>query len=313
MNKKPCVRCERLIDPVARLCPYCNWDQELPPPKASPITAPVDPDATDIRVRERRRKLKRVLIGAGVVLAAVAIFAIGALATQFGKKAEDKEINEIVPSNQEEQPESAARPLSDLRLVPSSDMTSTVNRSITSAPLQNPAVTGTQPIDRSDTTALPSQQYAQMAERAAQERALREREAALGVDPRTIRPPAPPRPAPRPAPSPTPAPAERQEPERRPQPTAPVEPPAESVRRTRPEPISQPLPQVGASGTARFRLRIGADGSVREVEVLRTIPGATAELVSSIQRWKFKPATENGRPVEGVHMVDLTFKGNDEN
>jgi periplasmic protein TonB len=80
------------------------------------------------------------------------------------------------------------------------------------------------------------------------------------------------------------------------------------VRRTRPEPISQPLPDLNVDGTARFRLQIGTDGRVKEVTVLESIPGATPRLISSIQRWRFKPATENGRAVEGTHIVDLSFK-----
>jgi hypothetical protein len=308
MKKKPCVRCDRLIDPVARLCPYCNWDQELSPPRPSPITDISAEERDDVGDRERRRNIRRVLVAAGVVLALIATFAVGSMVTRIGKKAEDKEVREILPSNQDDAPTSN-RQLTDLRLVPSSDLTTTVNRSITSAPLQTS--TAVEDVsDRSDTTALPSQQYVFMEERAAAERERQKQAAAVGVDPRTIRPEPPPRQVRQQPPTTAttaPRPAE-------PRPAAPAEPPPrqEQVARTRPEPISQPLPELTTGGTARFRLRIGPDGSVRDVEVIRTIPGATAQLVQSIQRWKFKPATENGRPVEGIHLVDLTFKGNDD-
>ncbi|MFN2238832.1 MAG: energy transducer TonB [Thermoanaerobaculia bacterium] len=311
MKKKPCVRCERLIDPVARLCPYCNWDQELPPPRPSPITDISFEERDNVGDRERKRTIRRVLVAAGVVVALVATFAVGSMVTRIGKKAEHKEISETVPSNQDDVPTSNARQITDLRLVPSSDLTTTVNRSITSAPLQTSTAVEDAASDRSDTTALPSQQYVFMEERAAAESERQKQAAAVGVDPRTIRPPPPPPRPVRQQPPPTattaPRPAE-------PRPAAPAEPPPqrEQVTRTRPEPISQPLPDLKTGGTARFRLRIGPDGSVSDVEVIRTIPGATAQLVQSIQRWKFKPATENGRPVEGIHLVDLTFKGNDD-
>ncbi|MFN2443005.1 MAG: energy transducer TonB [Thermoanaerobaculia bacterium] len=317
MKKKPCVRCERLVDPVARLCPYCNWDQGLPPPRPSPITDPSAEDRDEVRDRERRRTIRRILVAAGVVVALVATFAIGGLVTRIGKKAEDKEISEVVPSNQDDVPTSNARQLTDLRLVPSSDLTTTVNRSITSAPLQTSTAVEDIASDRSDTTALPSQQYVFMEERAAAERERQKQAAAVGVDPRSIRPE--PAPRPRPTPQPTqPQPAAPQPPAptatREEPPSRPAEPPTrrETVTRTRPEPISQPLPDISTGGTARFRLRIGPDGSVRDVEVIRTIPGATTRLVQSIQRWKFRPATENGRPVEGIHLVDLTFKGDND-
>ena len=313
MKKKPCVRCERLIDPVARLCPYCNWDQELPPPRPSPITDISFEERDDVGDRERRRNIRRVLVAVGVVLALIATFAVGSMVTRLGKKAEDKEINEVVPSNQDDVPTSNARQITDLRLVPSSDLTTTVNRSITSAPLQTSTAVEDAASDRSDTTALPSQQYVFMEERAAAERERQKQAAAVGIDPRSIRPPPPPprpvrqQPPPTATTAPAPRPAE-------PSPAAPAEPPPqrEQVARTRPEPTSQPLPDIKTGGTARFRLRVGPDGSVRDVEVIRTIPGATAQLVSAIQRWKFKPATENGRPVEGIHLVDLTFKGSDD-
>lgn len=311
MKKKPCVRCERLIDPVARLCPYCNWDQELPPPRPSPITDPSFEERDDVEDRERKRTIRRVLVAAGVVLALIATFAVGSMVTRIGKKAEDKEVSETLPSNQDDA-QTSNRQLTDLRLVPSSDLTTTVNRSITSAPLQTSTAAEDAASDRSDTTALPSQQYVFMEERAAIERERQKQAEAVGVDPRSIRPPPPPpRPVRQQPPPPTATTAPRPVESR---PAAPAEPPPqrEPVTRTRPEPISQPLPNIRTGGTARFRLRIGPDGSVRDVEVIRTIPGATAELVQSIQRWKFKPATENGRPVDGIHLVDLTFKGNDD-
>lgn len=303
MEKKPCVRCERLIDPVARLCPYCNWDQDVPAPRQSPlVSAAAMEERDEQRSAQRRQGLRKVLTIAGIAAVLLATFAIGGFVTRLGKKAEDKKPADI-GTTEPTQPPRTPNAVTDLRLV-SVDLTSTVGRSITSAPepvgAPGPITAG----NRSDTTALPSQQYAELAQRASEVAQAPQAERADTLDPRTIRPAPPPQP--RPQPSTQPATPPRTVPAT-PPPTA-RERPGDSVRRTRPEPISQPLPDINVSGTARFRLRIAPDGSVREVEVIQTIPGATAQLVAAVQRWKFRPATEDGEPVEGTHLVDVTFK-----
>ena len=79
--------------------------------------------------------------------------------------------------------------------------------------------------------------------------------------------------------------------------------------RTRPIPKYQPIPHVGGHGTARFTLMIGSDGRVKDVNIERTLTGGnTAALISSIQSWRFKPATENGRPVSAPYSVEISFK-----
>jgi hypothetical protein len=315
MEKKPCVRCGRLVDPVARLCPYCNWDQELAaPPADAAVPAFVD-DRPDPATQQRRRVLRRALVAAGVAVLLVGTFVVGGLVLRIGKSAADRKPTEDLPG-QEAARGASGRAVTDLTLV-SVDPTSTVGRSITSAPPASPSgeVIGT---DRPDITALALQQYSEVARRAAAETPLGE--TAPTLDPRTIRPePLPPPRVPPPAPTSTarlPEPpgtlssTERPTPvEREPPMTAPPPPERErsESRRTRPRAISQPLPDLDINGTARFRLRIGADGSVREVEVLQTIAGSTAQLVSAIQGWRFEPATENGRPVEGTHIVDVSF------
>ena len=77
--------------------------------------------------------------------------------------------------------------------------------------------------------------------------------------------------------------------------------------RTRPIPTHQPLPRLFARGTARLTLLIGPDGRVREVNVERPLSRDTADLVSAVSRWRFKPATENGEPVSAPYSVDISF------
>jgi len=84
-----------------------------------------------------------------------------------------------------------------------------------------------------------------------------------------------------------------------------------SENRTSPQPVYQPVPSVEKllreDGTFKVRLTVGADGRVTEVEVLQPLAGATARLIGAIQHWKFRPATEDGRAVEGTFETELSF------
>lgn len=78
--------------------------------------------------------------------------------------------------------------------------------------------------------------------------------------------------------------------------------------RTRPVPEHQPLPRLSGSGTARFTLVVGADGRVKDVNVEQMLRGGNnAALISAIQTWRFKPATENGEPVAAPYSVEISF------
>ncbi|HEY0590829.1 MAG TPA: energy transducer TonB [Thermoanaerobaculia bacterium] len=297
-DKKPCARCERLIDPWARICPFCNWEQEVPPPKESPLASAAGEEAVDPATEDKRQLRRRILTAIGIAALLLLTFAIGSFIARLGRKPMTPE--EETPSSVQAPSRTSAQRLTDLRLV-QVDPSSTIGRSVTSVPQQLGAPTNTVGND-ADATALPSQQYAELVRRSAKQQAT-DAGGADTLDPRTIvAPPIPqirrPAPAPRP---PAPEPGEA------------IGPTGDAdARRTLPEPIFQPLPDIDASGTAKFRLRIGADGAVKEVDVIQALPGATPRLIAAIQRWKFKPATLNGRPVEGVHLVDISFKGQDD-
>jgi TonB family protein len=89
--------------------------------------------------------------------------------------------------------------------------------------------------------------------------------------------------------------------------------PARVMVRTRPVPISQPIPDIKVDNnvTARLDLTIGPDGHVKAVNLREGIPGQTAKLIATVQQWRFKPATENGVPVTAPFTVDISFRGND--
>jgi len=189
------------------------------------------------------------------------------------------------------------------------ESTPDIEAPITSAPLPNPAQGVPTEYQRTDATAASSAEYAQMAQRA---RAEKKKPEGL-VDPRTIT---------------TPAVSQQQNPAQTSASSArsPSEsgnasqtrsdrqmnfpsPPSQIVISTRPVATYQPLPDVTVSqpASARLRLVIGKDGYVKEVNVLQGIPGETGKLIAAVQRWRFKPATENGVAVEAPFTVDVSF------
>jgi len=185
----------------------------------------------------------------------------------------------------------------NVQLVPVTDSASPGEAPITSAPVSS---SSGNTADRSDATALPSNEYAQAAARA-----KAERQATL-ADPRSI------------VGSPY---DEQPVPRRTMQRTVPMasnmpgEPPLapRRVARTVPVPQSQPIPQIHVSrtATARLNLTIGPDGRVHEVDVIESIPGEMPKLISAVQNWRFRPATENGLPVAAHFSVDISFRANE--
>jgi len=52
---------------------------------------------------------------------------------------------------------------------------------------------------------------------------------------------------------------------------------------------------------------IAKDGSVRDITVLRHLPGLTVAAVSALRRSTFQPATVNGKPVDVYYNSTITF------
>lgn len=290
-EKKSCVRCSRAIDEWASSCPFCNWDQSQPVPSEQPA----QPAAAAYTPPDERKAKKMILMIVGGALLLVASFAVGVVINRDDapKKAPAPLAEQAAEHNAENVPRRADTPL-----VPVSEPGG-FEAPITSAPV--PVPDGQVPPDyqRTDATAVSSVEYAQIAKRAEAER-----QRAAGVtDPRSITGPAY---TPRKAPPRESSPAQSARNE-----SAANDPaPARRTRsvRTRPVPQRQPIPQIRATGTARLNLIIGPDGRVQQVDVERALAGNTGELVAAVRRWRFKPATENGRPVSAPYSVEITFK-----
>jgi len=66
--------------------------------------------------------------------------------------------------------------------------------------------------------------------------------------------------------------------------------------------------RVGAEGDVELRLTVGRTGEVTDVEVLKGLKwGLTEEAVRAVRKWKYRPATSNGEPVEATITVSIHF------
>jgi TonB family protein len=291
-DRKPCIRCGRQIDAYARACPFCSWDQSTTPPATT--ETPAEP--AYVPPGENRWRNKIIGIGAFVALVVIA-FVIGTFIHGF-----DASEVKAAQKNGSPTPHTTTAPppapRNTVTLVPMTDTNlAPVEQPITSAPPQDPTQ---QP---NDATALPSTEYAAAAARAK----AQQKEAS--IDPRTIK--AAPSEAPQPA---APRRTERSLPP--PMTSAQESTPTErrrTVSRTEPVPEYQPVPElrVDSDTTAHLLVTVGADGGVKEIEIVDSIPGETSRLIQAVQRWHFRPATENGVPVTGRVSVAITVRANE--
>lgn len=290
-DRKPCIRCGRGIDAWAKICPFCNWDQSNAVPAAEPVN---EAAAFYVPPEDNRVRKKLLMMGGGVAMVIFA-FLIG-FAILVHKTSNAKEPEPTLDIH----PEVAVqgRPKANVDLVPTNEaMPTNLEQPITSAPAVTASDGAPNNYQRTDATAVSSDEYAQLAARA---KAEKKRMQAL-VDPRSLNGAAYAQGEPPPRRSPMPPPMTSASSERR-----------ISIR-TRPVPEYQPLPNVHVSqnATARLQLLIGTDGRVKEVTVREAIPGETPRIIAAVQAWRFKPATENGVPVEAPFLVDISFHGNE--
>ena len=64
---------------------------------------------------------------------------------------------------------------------------------------------------------------------------------------------------------------------------------------------------AGIEGIVIIEAIIGTDGAVKNAKILRSVPGLDQAALDAIQQWRFTPTLLNGRPVEIVMTVDVTF------
>lgn len=71
-------------------------------------------------------------------------------------------------------------------------------------------------------------------------------------------------------------------------------------------PAGEPL-----TGEVKLRATVRVDGSVQDLEVVSTTrPGVGLEqaTLDAVRRWRYKPATRDGQPVDARLTITLTFR-----
>lgn len=98
-----------------------------------------------------------------------------------------------------------------------------------------------------------------------------------------------------------------------PPPAAPDAPPA-SVRGVQFAPLPPVYPSAAAknhqSGSVVMKVLVGEDGKVKDAVVERSEPAGVFDEASleAVRNWRFTPAMENGKPVEGWVRVPIDFQ-----
>ncbi|MEM6792382.1 MAG: TonB family protein [Acidobacteriota bacterium] len=85
---------------------------------------------------------------------------------------------------------------------------------------------------------------------------------------------------------------------------------------TKPEKISAPQPQyteiarkARIQGVVIVQAIIDKQGTVTNVKVLKSLPmGLSEQAIDAIKKWKFKPATLNGKPVDVYYNLTVNFR-----
>lgn len=65
--------------------------------------------------------------------------------------------------------------------------------------------------------------------------------------------------------------------------------------------------RAGIQGLVTVQALVDSAGRVRETRVVRSIPALDSAAVESVRRWRFKPATANGRPTAVWVAVPVQF------
>jgi TonB family protein len=85
---------------------------------------------------------------------------------------------------------------------------------------------------------------------------------------------------------------------------------------TQPEEIDRVIPQyptaarrAGVSGSVVIRGIVRRDGTIDDVEIIKDLPRGLGEAArDAVRRWRFRPATFNGEPIDVYYTVTVNFR-----
>jgi TonB family protein len=78
--------------------------------------------------------------------------------------------------------------------------------------------------------------------------------------------------------------------------------------KTEPE-YSEEARRAQLQGTVSLRIEIDATGAPRNIVVARSLGlGLDEKAVEAVRRWRFRPASQNGKPVASPALVDVSFR-----
>ena len=85
---------------------------------------------------------------------------------------------------------------------------------------------------------------------------------------------------------------------------------------TQPEEIDRVVPRyppvarrAGVEGAVVVRGVVRKDGTIDDVEIIKDLPYGLGEAArEAVSRWKFRPATYNGEPIDVYYTVTVNFR-----
>jgi TonB family protein len=78
--------------------------------------------------------------------------------------------------------------------------------------------------------------------------------------------------------------------------------------RVEPE-FSEEARKAKYQGTVILTIEVGEDGTPKNLQIVHSLGlGLDEKAIEAVSRWKFKPASRNGRPVRAPATIEVNFR-----
>jgi TonB family protein len=72
---------------------------------------------------------------------------------------------------------------------------------------------------------------------------------------------------------------------------------------------SEEARQARLEGTSLLSATVGADGTPRDLKTLRSLGlGLDEKAIAAVAKWRFRPATKNGEPIDTKTQIEVNFR-----